>query len=118
MTPYENFTFFALLLYVVVPTIILGLRGRAGWRWALLATCIMLLVQFERRLTIFSDFALREIWIVLGFAVWQLATLRLLALPGVRNRWAFYGAITSSLFPLVAAKFAPLLLPGTEFGMT
>ncbi len=116
MTPYENFAFFALLLYVVVPTLILGLLGRAGWRWALVATCVILAVQFQRRLTLFSDFALREIWIVLGFAAWQLATVRVLAVPSVRNRWAFYAAIAASLFPLAAAKLAPLLMPGSQFG--
>ena len=36
MIPYADFTYFILLLYVAVPTIILGLFGRAGWRWALL----------------------------------------------------------------------------------
>ncbi len=36
MIPYADFTYFVLLLYVAVPTVILGLFGRAGWRWALL----------------------------------------------------------------------------------
>jgi len=116
VTPYENFTFFALLLYVVVPTIILGLRRCAGWRWALAVTCAVLVVQFQRQLPIFPGFALREIWIVLGFAAWQLATLHMLAVPAVRNRWAFYAAIAASLLPLAAAKTAPLLMPGSEFG--
>ena len=36
MIPYADFTYFVLLLYVAVPTVILGLFGRAGWRWAFL----------------------------------------------------------------------------------
>jgi len=39
--PYADFTYFVLLLYVAVPTVILGLFGRAGWRWALLVTTLM-----------------------------------------------------------------------------
>jgi membrane protein involved in D-alanine export len=116
VTPYGNFTYFALLLYIVVPTIILGFLGRAGWRWALFSTCVVLAVQFQRQLPLFSTFVLREIWVVLGFAAWQLVTLRLLAVVSVRNRWVFYGAIVASLLPLAAAKVAPLLLPGSEFG--
>src|SRR2546426_6434379 len=33
-------------LYAVVPTLILGAFGRAGWRWALFVTLVMLAIQY------------------------------------------------------------------------
>ena len=47
MIPYADFTYFGLLLYAAVPTLILGLFGKAGWRWAALVTAGMLLVQYQ-----------------------------------------------------------------------
>ena len=47
MIPYADFTYFGLLLYAVVPTLILGMFGRAGWRWALFVTVAMLLLQYN-----------------------------------------------------------------------
>src|SRR5438093_12290112 len=69
--PYADFTYFGLLLYVAVPTLILGLFGKVGWRWAFLVTVGMLIVQYHGWLNIRPDFPVREIWIVVGFAVWQ-----------------------------------------------
>ena len=66
MIPYSDFTFFGLLLYAVVPTLILGLFGRAGWRWALFVTAVMLVLQYHGLLNIRSDVSVREIWIVGG----------------------------------------------------
>ncbi len=71
MIPYADFTYFVLLLYVAVPTLILGLLGRAGWRWACLVTVAMLLLQYHELLLVRAHFPMREIWIVLGFAAWQ-----------------------------------------------
>ncbi len=68
MIPYADFTYFVLLVYVAVPTLILGLLGRAGWRWALLVTVAMLLVQYHEELHVRAHFPVREIWILLGFA--------------------------------------------------
>jgi membrane protein involved in D-alanine export len=114
--PYADFTFFGLLLYAVVPTLILGLLGRAGWRWALFVTAVILLVQYHQLLNIRSNFAVREIWIVLGFAIWQWATVRAFATAGARGGWRFYSAVAASLLPLAAVKLVPLLSPGTQFG--
>jgi membrane protein involved in D-alanine export len=114
--PYADFTFFGLLLYAVVPTLILGLFGRAGWRWALFVTAIMLVVQYYSVLNIRSDFGVREIWIVLTFAAWQWAIVRAFAGAGAPAGWLFYGAIAASTLPLAAAKLLPVIWPGTELG--
>src|SRR4029077_13973358 len=67
--PYADCTYFGLLLYAAVPTLILGLFGKAGWRWATLVTAGMLLVQYHGLLNIRPHFPVREIWIVIGFAI-------------------------------------------------
>jgi len=114
--PYADFTFFGLLLYAVVPTLILGLLGYAGWRWALFVTAAMLIVQSYGLVNIRSGFAVREIWIVLGFAAWQWATVRAFASAGARGGWLFYGAVGASLLPLTATKLVPIVSPGSQFG--
>ena len=116
MIPYADFTYFVLLLYAAVPTLILGLLGRAGWRWALLVTVAMLLVQYHELLYVRPHFPVREIWIVLGFAAWQWATVRAFAGAGARGGWLFYGALAASLLPLLAAKLVPLVSPRSQFG--
>jgi membrane protein involved in D-alanine export len=114
--PYADFTYFVLLLYAVVPTLILGLLGRAGWRWALLVTAAMLFVQYQDALHLRAHFPVREIWLVLAFAVWQWVTVRAFARAGSRAGWLFYGAIGLSLLPLALAKVIPLVSPKTQFG--
>jgi membrane protein involved in D-alanine export len=114
--PYADFTYFGLLLYVVVPTLILGLFGKASWRWATLVTAGMLLVQYFGLLNIRPQFSVREIWIVVGFAVWQWATVGVFAKSGARVGWPFYTAIAAGLLPLAASKFFPVISPRSEFG--
>jgi len=114
--PYADFTYFGLLLYAVIPTIILGLFGKAGWRWATLVTVGMLLVQYYGLLNVRPQLPVREIWIVIGFAVWQCATVGVFAKSGARAGWSFYVAVAVSLIPLAASKFFPAISPKSEFG--
>src|SRR5438477_9106536 len=114
--PYADFTYFILLLYVAVPTIILGLFGRAGWRWALLVTTAMLVAQYQDVLHLRAHFPVREIWLVLAFALWQWLTVRAFARAGARAGWLFYGALGVSLLPLAITKVLPVVSPKTQFG--
>jgi len=114
--PYADFTYFVLLLYVAVPTVILGLFGRAGWRWALLVTTIMLIMQYQDALHLRKHFLVSEIWLVLGFALWQWLIVRAFSAMGSRAGWLFYGAIGLSLLPLALTKLIPLVSPKTQFG--
>ena len=116
MIPYADFTYFVLLLYVAVPTVILGVFGRAGWRWALLVTTVMLLVQYHDLLHLGAPFRVREIWVVLAFALWQWLIVRAFAGAGARAGWLFYAAIGLSVLPLALAKVIPLVSPKTQFG--
>jgi len=114
--PYADFTYFVLLLYVAVPTVILGLFGRAGWRWALLITTVMLIVQYQDVLHLRKHFLVSEIWLVLGFALWQWLIVRAFASAGARTGWLFYSAIGFSVLPLVLVKVIPVVSPKTQFG--
>jgi len=114
--PYADFTYFGLLLYAVVPTLILGLFGKAGWRWATLVTAGILFVQYHGLINVRPHFPVREIWIVVGFAVWQWATVCVFAKSGARAGWPFYAAVAASLLPLASSKFFPVMSPRGEFG--
>jgi membrane protein involved in D-alanine export len=116
VTPYADFTFFGLLLYAVVPTLILGLLGRANWRWALLLTAIMLVIQYQVKLKIGSHTHLREIWIVIAFGFWQWAAMRTYVAIGARGGSVFYGTLAACLLPLALAKAVPVCLPREQFG--
>lgn len=116
MIPYTDFTYFVLLLYVAVPTVVLGLFGRAAWHWAVVVTLAMLVVQYQHLVHLRAHLPVREIWLVMAFAVWQWVTVRAFAAATARAGWRFYGAIAISLLPLVLAKAVPLASPKTQFG--
>jgi membrane protein involved in D-alanine export len=118
MIPYAGFLYFGVLLYVVVPTVLLGVAGRASRRWILIATLVMLAVQYDGRLRIEPGTEIRELWIVAVYAVFQWAValgfLRLRARG--RRRWLFYAALLLALLPLCIAKYVPLVAPHLQFG--
>jgi membrane protein involved in D-alanine export len=118
MIPFANFSFFGLMLYAVVPTLFLGIAGRAGRRWALFITLLYLIVQYRDRLNVTPYFSLPNLVIVGGYAVfeWLVATLFLRARLKSKSNPRFYGAFLFALAPLAAAKFLPLIFPGVEFG--
>ena len=118
MIPFANFSFFGFMLYAVVPTVFLGIVGRAGRRWALFITLLYLIVQFRDRLNVTPYFSLPNLVIVGGYAVfeWLVATWFLRARLQAKSKWQFYGAFLLALAPLAAAKFLPLTFPGVEFG--
>ena len=114
MTPFSDFTYFGLLLYVLLPTLALGLFGRANRRWTLLATLLVAFLNYDDDIPIRPGFIVHEIWIALGFAIYQGA------LVGTLLRWksttTFRLLLALSVMPLAAAKFLPALAPATEFG--
>ena len=112
MIPYGEFTFFGLLLYLVVPTLILGLLGRANWRWALLLTVFMLVIQYQARLKIGAQTELREIWIVIAFGLWQWVATWAYAATGAGAGLPFYVTVGLGLLPLALAKIIPAFFPG------
>lgn len=118
MIPYAEFGYFGILLYAVVPVFIPKLGLRFGRVWILLATLGMLVVQYWAPLQLTPSLAMRELWLVAGYAIWQAAiTFAFLRLrPRVASPWPYYAALGLSLLPLIAAKLTPVVAPGDEFG--
>src|SRR4051794_28421545 len=105
MAPFADFLFFGVMLYIILPTIVLGLFGRANDRWASIASVAALLVIFSGELLIRPQLNLPFWGIVAGYAVYQLALAW--ALFRWRSRPFFYCAVFLAILPLAAAKFAP-----------
>lgn len=116
MIPYADFNYFGvLLLYVVIPTLLLGVLARAGWRWALLLTFVAVGLQYQNRITIRPEIEVREFWIVGAFAVWQCILIRIYATMRPDRGPLFYSAICGGLVPLLLAK-APSFAHLHQFG--
>ncbi|MHA3773016.1 D-alanyl-lipoteichoic acid biosynthesis protein DltB [Verrucomicrobiota bacterium sgz303538] len=117
MTPYADFLFFGLMLYIVIPTVLLGLFGKANSRWALISTVfalIVLLSDQDHAVRLFPNFAVNQVWIVLGYAVYQ-AVVALVFLRW-RKRSMFYAALTLAILPLALQKVLPILPIESRFG--
>jgi len=114
VNPFADFTYFGLLLYVAIPAIILGLFGRSNRAWALVATLAFLGLQFWDPLEVRPGVFVHEIWIVLGYTVWQWAIAQIFLrkkFPG-----AFTTALILAILPLAVAKYLPDISPQTKFG--
>ncbi len=118
MIPFGNFSFFGLMLYAVIPTILLGIAGRAGRRWALFITLLYLGVQYRDRLQVTRYFSVPNLLVVGSYAVFEclIATLFLRARRQSKSNSRFLVAFLLALAPLAAAKFLPIIFPGSEFG--
>ena len=115
MAPYADFTYFGLLLYIVVPTILLGLFGRANARWALFATVVVCVVQFTDDLDAAARLASAR---TLGRGrLRRLADDRRARLSALEiARRLSTSRLRSALLPLAVAKYLPHLAPGSELG--
>jgi membrane protein involved in D-alanine export len=112
MPAYGDFTYFGLLLYIVIPTILLGLFGRAGKWWILFTTALVLSVQLSGRLRIPTlALELREVWFFAAFGIWQ--TIIAFAFFKLRKpRFLVWPAFALAVAPLVLAKAVPMQTPG------
>lgn len=122
MIPYADFLYFGVLLYVVIPTVLLGLLGWLGWRWALLMTLGMLVVQYWVPSGLGGLVpragALRELWVVLAYGLlcWSVAFVFLRVHPRMPGRGPFWTAIVLTVLPLLVVKVEPLFAPGSPVG--
>ncbi len=114
MTPFSDFTYFGLLLYIALPTLALGLLGRANRRWTLIATVLVGVLNFSDDIAIRPGVFVHEIWIALGFALYQGALAA--SLLRWKSKTLFRVLLPLSILPLAAAKFLPAIAPGTIFG--
>lgn len=118
MIPYADFLYFGVLLYVAVPTLVLGLLGRAWWPWTLAATAAMLAVQYAPARAIVPGVAVRELWLVLAWALYQWLVARAFLWTRARtaHRGVFAAALLAALLPFAAAKYLPLAAPALSVG--
>jgi membrane protein involved in D-alanine export len=118
MIPYADFLYFGVALYVILPTLVVRLTLGFSQIWILIATLGMLAVQYGGTLNITPKTGLPELGVVGGYAFfqWIVAAGFLWARPRTVWRWPYYLALLLALLPLLAAKFLPLLAPGTLLG--
>ena len=114
MAPYADFTYFGLLLYIVIPTIVLGLFGRANARWGLFATVLVCVVQCSDDIPVVHGGHVREIWILVATAIWQSGVA--FGFLRWKSRPTFYAALALSIAPLIAAKCLIHPTPDIAFG--
>jgi membrane protein involved in D-alanine export len=114
MVPYADFTYFGLLVYVLLPLLIAGFCGVLNKWWSLAAMGGLLVFQASGTVAIRPDFHVLELYLLLGYTAFQAALAW--ALLRWRNSLTFYVTFSLSLLPLVASKFVPVLFPQTLFG--
>lgn len=118
MIPFTTFTFFGILLYAVIPTVILGMAGRANRHWACLITVLYLIGQFWGKLKLAPHVSVPNLGLVSGYAAyeWLLAILLLSVRRPSKSSARFQVTFLLALIPLATAKILPLVSPGHEFG--
>ena len=118
MIPFSSFAYFGVLLYVALPTLVLGAFRRAGRHWALFATVALIAVQYWEPVHIRGHLAVHAFWFVALWALFQALIARSFLLLRARgpSRLVFYCALGASLLPLFVAKAAPVFSATTQFG--
>ena len=117
MIPYTSFLYFGILvIYIVIPAIIVGFFRRISKIWLVIATLIMLVIQYYFPQNITKSISINEILLVALYAVlqWLIAIIFLAIRKRGKNQPVFYLAVFLSLLPLLAAKFVPLFQGGYQ----
>ena len=114
MLPFANFTYFGILLFVLVPVVLAGVLGWLNKWWTACALAVLLILQASDEVPLRPEFQVRELYIILGYTAFQAAVafghLRW------RSRFTFYGAAILCVLPLLVAKLIPSVFPHTVFG--
>jgi membrane protein involved in D-alanine export len=110
MIPYTSFLYFGVSLYVLLPSLLIGWVKKLSRLWIVLATLVMLVVQYSIPQKITANISIPDIWLVVGYVVYEyLAAIIFLAIYRLsKNRPVFYLFLLIGLAPLLAAKFIPL----------
>jgi membrane protein involved in D-alanine export len=115
MIPYADFTYWGVLLYPSIPAFLLAWGRRLRQAWILLATLGMLVVQYSGERVIGRNYPVREIWLVLGFGIFEYAVA--CAFLGLRRKtsvsWFVWPAVALGLLPLLVSR---LLTAQSGFG--
>ncbi len=114
MVPFGNFEYFGLLIYILLPVCLLWLCGVNARVWSLLTLGVLLVLQASGEVPITPEFHLRELYIILGYTVFQGLIAALLLRS--KSRGAFPASVAFSLLPLAVSKILPVVSPNTAFG--
>ena len=114
MLPFANFTYFGLLLLILVPVVLAGLLGWLNKWWTAGALAVLLVFQASDYVPLRPEFHARELSVILFYTAFQAAVV--FAQLQWRSRASFYAAVGLCVFPLLAAKLIPTLIPQTAFG--
>jgi membrane protein involved in D-alanine export len=114
MDPFADFSYFAVLAYVLAPALLAGILGFFNRWWMVGAMVVLLLLQTYDTVAVRPDFRVRELYLVAGYTVFQGGVAWLFLRR--KSRWSFYAALTAAILPLAAAKLLPVLFPQTAFG--
>jgi membrane protein involved in D-alanine export len=130
MIPYADFLYFGILLYIAPPAILIRRLVGFSRAWVVFATGAMLVLQYGTVVHLLPAASLggvqgtggpagvRQVWVVLGCGLFQWAVAR--GFLFLRGRtawyWPFPAAVILALLPLVAARFLPLAVPGSQVG--
>src|SRR5437016_13548173 len=111
MIPYANFLYFGVLLIPALISLLVGIARVLKRAWILIATLLMLVVQYSNVLNITPSITLPEIALVLFYAAYEALILFAYSAvrPRVNNRLLFYLALLLALAPLVVSKLVPVL---------
>jgi len=118
MIPYTSFLYFGVSLYVLLPSLLIGWVKKLSRFWIVIATMGMLVVQYAVPQKILSNISVSDIWLVVGYVVfeWLVAGWFLLIRQRGVHRLIFYSAIFLGLLPLLGGKFIPLF--NIPYGLT
>lgn len=110
MTPYGSFTFFFILVILLAPTVILGLRGRIFHAYNMFVTVIALGIIFAS--------SLQQAVALIGFTIWQVSLIKsYIHYRKKRNSdLVFYLAVVLSILPLAMSKLLPYFSTITFIG--
>ena len=114
MVPFGDFEYFGVLLYALLPLFVLGLLGVSNRIATLAVMAVLLVVQATGMVPLRPDLHVREIYIILGYTVFQAVVAW--GLLKFRSRASFYWAVALCLLPLIASKVLPSVAPHTAFG--
>jgi membrane protein involved in D-alanine export len=136
MSPYADFFYFGILLYLALPTLLIRRWFGFSRAWVLLATAAMLIVQYATIVHLVPVAAVeglhvtggssisgglaevRDIWVVVAFGLfqWSLAQTFLWLRTRTTWYWPFPAALALALLPLIGARVVPMTVPGAQLG--
>jgi membrane protein involved in D-alanine export len=117
--PYADFGYWSLLLYPTLPTLLVAWGRRLRQLWILVATAGMLVIQYSAERVIANNVFVREVWIVIGFAAFELVLaggFLVIRQRTTRVPWLLWIVVVLGLVPLIATRVLPRVAPSFQIG--